>query len=34
MIVILDMSEEDVRDRINARHNGNKTMTDMLMVTD
>ena len=33
VIVILEMSEEDVRERINARHNGNKTMADMLMVT-
>ena len=33
IIVILNMSEEDVRERINTRHNGNKTMVDMLMVT-
>ena len=33
IIVILKMSEEDVRERINNRHNENKTMTDMLMVT-
>ena len=33
IIVILTMLEEDVRERIDTRHNGNKTMTDMLMVT-
>ena len=33
IIVILKMLEEDVRERINNRHNENKTMTDMLMVT-
>ena len=33
IIVILEMSEEDVRERINTRHDGNKTIADMLMVT-
>ena len=33
IIVILEMSEEDVRERINTRHDGNETIADMLMVT-